>query len=257
MKRILPVCILLMFVVISNSQTIESLQKSLDSLKSVKESYQTRIREFAKKITEIDKEYSNVEKLLVQKRFEQNEGEPFIGISSTGIYKTPNGYELLAWLQKGSKVKVLDQEDDNFKIVYNDVTGWVLKGALIPEAEYERKIKADAAEKKKKMTEDSISLVKTQLAAKKEYEQKIKVQKESQAKRKAELINKYGTTNAQRILEGKIWLGMTSEMARDSWGSPNNINRDVGSWGVHEQWVYGDTYVYFENGILTSWSEQK
>lgn len=58
------------------------------------------------------------------------------------------------------------------------------------------------------------------------------------------------------ILNGSITIGMTEEQARVSWGSPDHINRSVGSWGVHEQWVYGrysHNYLYFENGILTSW----
>ena len=44
-------------------------------------------------------------------------------------------------------------------------------------------------------------------------------------------------------------------MALESWGQPDDINRSVGSWGVHEQWVYGDEYLYFENGKLTSWQD--
>jgi hypothetical protein len=48
---------------------------------------------------------------------------------------------------------------------------------------------------------------------------------------------------------------MTDDMARKSWGAPSDINRTVGSWGVHEQWIYGDTYLYFENGILKSWQD--
>lgn len=58
------------------------------------------------------------------------------------------------------------------------------------------------------------------------------------------------------ILEGKITKGMTTKDVLASWGRPNDINRSVGSWGVHEQWVYGRTdasYLYFENDILTSW----
>ena len=50
---------------------------------------------------------------------------------------------------------------------------------------------------------------------------------------------------------------MTDEMAIESLGRPQENNRTVGSWGVHEQWVYrnGDLFVYFENGILTSWQD--
>jgi len=61
----------------------------------------------------------------------------------------------------------------------------------------------------------------------------------------------------QCILEGKITKGMTMEEVIASWGRPRDINKSVGSWGVHEQWVYGGTshtsYLYFENGTLTSW----
>lgn len=44
-------------------------------------------------------------------------------------------------------------------------------------------------------------------------------------------------------------------MCRESWGEPDDINRTTGSWGTHEQWVYGEydcDYLYFENGVLTS-----
>jgi hypothetical protein len=47
---------------------------------------------------------------------------------------------------------------------------------------------------------------------------------------------------------------MKDSLAKESWGDPEDINRTVGSWGVREQWVYSnENYLYFENGILTSW----
>lgn len=59
------------------------------------------------------------------------------------------------------------------------------------------------------------------------------------------------------ILQGKIRLGMTKEQVIASWGKPERVNRSVGTWGIHEQWVYGTfgPYLYFENGILTSWQD--
>jgi len=50
-------------------------------------------------------------------------------------------------------------------------------------------------------------------------------------------------------------IGMTREQAESKFGLPMDVNRSVGSWGVHEQWVYNRTYLYFENGILTSWQD--
>jgi len=53
----------------------------------------------------------------------------------------------------------------------------------------------------------------------------------------------------------KIRLGATKERVISLVGKPDQINRTVGEWGVHEQWVYGRTYLYFENGILTAWQD--
>lgn len=41
-------------------------------------------------------------------------------------------------------------------------------------------------------------------------------------------------------------------MCIESWGEPLDINTTTGSYGTHEQWVYGTSYLYFENGILTT-----
>lgn len=65
----------------------------------------------------------------------------------------------------------------------------------------------------------------------------------------------WGKAIASRIMNGEIWLGMTSEMASESAGTPVDINTSVGAWGRHEQWIYErpELYLYFENGVLTSW----
>jgi hypothetical protein len=53
----------------------------------------------------------------------------------------------------------------------------------------------------------------------------------------------------------KIMLGMTAKQVELSWGKPEDVNRSVGSWGVHEQWVYGRQYVYLENGKVSSYQD--
>ena len=57
------------------------------------------------------------------------------------------------------------------------------------------------------------------------------------------------------IKEKKVFIGMTKEQVLASWRKPEDINRSVGMWGVHEQWIYGETYLYFENDILTSFQD--
>lgn len=58
------------------------------------------------------------------------------------------------------------------------------------------------------------------------------------------------------IKSGRIKLGISSCAALAAMGSePKHINRSVGSYGIHEQWVYSSMYLYFEDGILTSWQD--
>ncbi|MCF6211185.1 MAG: hypothetical protein L3K24_11095 [Gammaproteobacteria bacterium] len=60
------------------------------------------------------------------------------------------------------------------------------------------------------------------------------------------------------IKSQKIQRGMTSKQALLSWGKPQKNNKSVGSYGVHEQWVYGNgQYLYFENNVLTSFQTSK
>lgn len=61
------------------------------------------------------------------------------------------------------------------------------------------------------------------------------------------------------IRERSIRLGMTQEQVVLVLARPINVNRTVGAFGAHEQWVYyrtgGTLYLYFEGGILKSWQE--
>ena len=63
---------------------------------------------------------------------------------------------------------------------------------------------------------------------------------------------KWGPSVAKDICEGRVRLGWNKEKCLMSWGEPKDINRSIGSWGVHEQWCYSNSYLYFENGKLTS-----
>jgi hypothetical protein len=50
-----------------------------------------------------------------------------------------------------------------------------------------------------------------------------------------------------------VRIGMTADQVRkSSWGRPKSINETITSAGRREQWVYGNSYLYLENGVLTS-----
>lgn len=84
----------------------------------------------------------------------------------------------------------------------------------------------------------------------------------NERRRKSFVFNHPDVTECynQAILGGRIILGMTEEMVIASWGNPKEVNRTVYSFGVHKQYIYGNDiryrkYLYFENGVLTSWQD--
>lgn len=98
---------------------------------------------------------------------------------------------------------------------------------------------------------NSLPLIAEKFIEKTSYDNMISSNNQDRAKRLASLTKRFGKANAQLIIEGNVKLGMTREMCRESWGSPSDINTTVGSYGKHEQWVYNNSYLYFENGKLT------
>jgi hypothetical protein len=71
------------------------------------------------------------------------------------------------------------------------------------------------------------------------------------------LENKYGSNMAARLMAGKIWKGMNSDMVNDSWGTAQKINRVISGNVIKEEWVYRNTWLYFENNILVDWGPVK
>lgn len=68
------------------------------------------------------------------------------------------------------------------------------------------------------------------------------------------MIEKYGKKKGPMIADGRVWVGVSAEMALDSWGSPDSKKKSEGTWGVNETWYYPDgKYIFFENGRLSKW----
>lgn len=60
---------------------------------------------------------------------------------------------------------------------------------------------------------------------------------------------------ANAIAQHKVFVGMSANEVRRSWGPPTKINSTLTGSGSSEQWVYDrgghkSQYVYLENGIV-------
>jgi hypothetical protein len=145
---------------------------------------------------------------------------------------------MVTYIPYETKVKVIALSTKYYRVEYKNYIGWALKSKLMKNDDYQ----AEKLVEKKAMAKANAD--------------RLKSQNNAIYKRRTDLTKKYGSQEiAEKIIAKKIWLGMSSAMALESWGNPSDINRSVGSWGVHEQWIYGDTYLYFENGVLTSWQD--
>lgn len=90
---------------------------------------------------------------------------------------------------------------------------------------------------------------------------RVEFEHERGYRKNQEAKNEYIKNNPGRkefatlIKENKIAIGMNQEEVKLSRGMPIHVNRTVTAYGVDEQWVYGSLYLYFDNGILTSWQD--
>lgn len=147
-------------------------------------------------------------------------------------------------LQENEKVVIDSIVDGEWcMIIKNDTVGYILTSSIKFD-----KLSRKYLDNQRAKIEDSIR--------KQELEDALLEIQVKDAEHKKYCLKTYGKKWGQLVYEKKIQIGMTEEMVLDSWGVPDDINRTVGSWGVHEQWVYGlGQYLYFENGKLTGWQD--
>ena len=136
----------------------------------------------------------------------------------------------------GDTVGVIGSDSTFFHIIYQESEGYIFKRHATVQ----------------KITNDVESAVQQQANVREE--QPVRQQ---QISRFSYLENKYGTSMAARLISGKIWKGMTTEMVQDSWGGPKKINRVINGNVVKEDWFYNNSWLYFENDTLTEWGPVK
>ena len=147
--------------------------------------------------------------------------------------------KIITKLTEKKQVTLLDYFDGYFGVCTDSICGYMSELWIEKDKKIHEFIKVKKQEQKE--------------LERLEYENKLKLKKAEYAKLEKEYIKKYGQKTYKKLKEGNYWIGMNREMATISLGSPKDINRTVGSWGVHEQWVYERRYLYFENGKLTSY----
>jgi hypothetical protein len=141
-------------------------------------------------------------------------------------------------IPSASSVNIIDSDSTYYHVTYNNNEGFIFKRDAI----------ADAA------PANNLKSARQHLFNPSSNEQD---QQNNQPSKFSSLQNKYGTSMATLLNAGKIWKGMTTEMVRDSWGEPVKINKTFEGNLVQEEWIYRNTWLYIENGILSDWGPLK
>jgi len=139
-----------------------------------------------------------------------------------------NASTVIAYIKADTTLDVLVVEEDYLKVIYGESEGWVSTEKVTL-----------------RNTEGEILQVGNQ--------PEQVVQQQQPVDRKEMLINRYGSKTGMAIYEHKIWKGMTNDMVFDSWGKPLRVDRLIKGADIREKWIYTESYVIFDDGILVSW----
>jgi hypothetical protein len=158
--------------------------------------------------------------------------------TSTRLFGDKNDLtSVITIIPEGTKVAVLDSDSTYLHVVFEDNEGYIFRRHAVIEA-----------------AETAVVPNEVQSRATNRQEQPVR---DEGTDRFSYLENKYGSTMAVRLAAGKIWKGMNSDMVKDSWGNAERINRVVNNNLIKEEWIYRNTWLYFENNILTDWGPTK
>ncbi|MFN8153784.1 MAG: hypothetical protein U0Y08_05790 [Bacteroidia bacterium] len=226
---------LLLFAILLSSLAFCQESSRINALKKSKETLEKEIRVLTDSLKIINKSISDEEaREIVSKADASGLLATFKEGAKLKIH--PNAMEEPIYTFKRAKeVRVVDYSEGYFGVVVDTIAGYINEVWAKSDERLKIFVKAKEEEERKKLA---------------------MVNEKSKEVRKEKIIAEYGAQVYYRLEKGEYWIGMSDELAIISLGYPAKKNRTVGSWGVHEQWIYekgNRLYLYFENGILTSY----
>jgi hypothetical protein len=236
MKKV--IFLIFTFSIVVNGQTKKD---SINYYETLKKTLESKVLTLKDSIQKIELKIRIIKSVEIQKSVSDSS---LIGITEKGakLKKKPEIHgDILIEFSEPKKVIILDYHDDFFGVCVDSICGYMNKMWI------EKNKQIDAFVKMK--IEQEIQLIQI------DKERKIKAEAREYAELEKKHLKKYGEKVYQKLKKGYYWIGMNQEMATIALGSPDDINRSVGSWGVHEQWVYKNLYLYFENGKLKSYQD--
>ena len=244
-KRALLATLVLFCTLGATAPTQESaveIQKRVEELSARRETLRVELERVDADLAEAEQALNGLE---VEEALESGGGLQITTISGTPLSKEPfSGAERLLLIPAGESVLLVDGAPGVgfYEAVYKGTHGFISHHWIPEDDPAVSKVLAHFDSRSKKQFKEEIQ----QLRDEREKEK---------AERIASLIKKFGKPDAERIIKRMVWIGMTAEQLRESWGPPEDINTTVTALSKREQWVYKRHYVYIIDGLVTSWQQ--
>lgn len=161
--------------------------------------------------------------------------EPFYveTTSSVRLFKDmDNISSVILYIPSGERVEVFEEIDNYYSASFNGEKGYILK----------KKAKPLNFSEPESNPATSVS---------------APVNKMDEKARYAYLKSKYDIKTANALFRHQIWKGMSSSMAKDSWGSPLTMDRFLGNDEKYEEWKYSKYILVFDQGKLSGWKKRQ
>lgn len=229
----------------------ESIHTKYDSLKKIIDRLKNEVEIKSDSILLLEPKFKKLELEIFMRELKSPDNDnPFYISASTKpviIYSSGKAKlrkegigtaDVIRYIDQNTPITLLDYANNYWLISYESDIGYM--NEMYIQQSDEIQLIMDATDKDRRF----------------KYENELKIANEKKkAEKKAKLVKLYGEEIAAKITGQQYWIGMTTDMAQHSLGYPDDNNKSVGSWGVHEQWVYEryELYLYFENGKLTSY----
>ncbi|HUX58464.1 MAG TPA: hypothetical protein VMV77_15955 [Bacteroidales bacterium] len=176
--------------------------------------------------------------MLEQTNMSQQESNPTATMtSSSRLFGAKEDLTSVIFIiPSGSTVTILSSDSTYYHVAFEDSEGYIFKRHAVI---------------------DNTPVTPPQNIQQPEPVQEVQQEQPQQMSRFSYLENKYGSNMAARLIAGKIWRGMNAEMVKDSWGTAEKINRVISGNIIKEEWIFKNTWLYFENNSLVEWGPLK
>ena len=235
------ILILLLFVSSSLfSQTVADYQKRIDELKSQKKNIQYQIKSLQNDLKNIDQQISVLErnKTTIQPQFVSEDGiKAYVGESGGVLRREPNIKGSVIVTLSPNEVVYVQNEKHNLylKVNYKGTYGYLSYTSIKSNADVDKIMTSTTT------TPTSTTQIYNVDINSPKYKRLSKI---------------YGHETAVKLINHKLWKGMSTGQIRESLGTPSSVSKENTPKGLLETWSYSNKVLKVLNGSLDSWENK-